>query len=114
MKKLEVCTSEQIQELFLITFLLSGFDEKVSGWGKEDVYLFKKYVKSSFVVLRSPDQGIFHLWHPKECEETLPLDQYRSCLSSRALNEASHRQLGMLAFKDEIKVREKLKENTKI
>ncbi|CAD5112982.1 DgyrCDS2186 [Dimorphilus gyrociliatus] len=92
---------------------IRGFDQKVSGWGKEDVLLFKKYVKSSYVVLRSPDQGIFHLWHPKECDGNLPIDQYRSCLSSRALNEASHRQLGMLAFKDEIKVREKLKENSK-
>ncbi|KAM9735012.1 chondroitin sulfate N-acetylgalactosaminyltransferase 1 [Menidia menidia] len=81
---------------------IGGFDIDIKGWGGEDVHLYRKYLRSGLLVVRAPARSLFHLWHPKRCADELPPDQYRMCMQSKAMNEASHGQLGMLFFRGEI------------
>ncbi|XP_047426159.1 chondroitin sulfate N-acetylgalactosaminyltransferase 1 [Mugil cephalus] len=81
---------------------IGGFDIDIKGWGGEDVHLYRKYLHSNLQVVRAPSRGLFHLWHEKHCADELPPDQYRMCMQSKAMNEASHGQLGMLFFRHEI------------
>lgn len=79
-----------------------GFDLEVKGWGVEDVHLYRKYLRSELIVMRTPVSGLFHLWHEKFCADELTPEQYRMCIQSKAMNEASHSHLGMLVFREEI------------
>uniref|UniRef100_A0A3B1JTE2 Hexosyltransferase n=1 Tax=Astyanax mexicanus TaxID=7994 RepID=A0A3B1JTE2_ASTMX len=81
---------------------IGGFDLEVKGWGVEDVHLYRKYLRSDLIVMRTPVSGLFHLWHEKLCADELTPEQYRMCIQSKAMNEASHSHLGMLVFREEI------------
>ncbi|XP_074849955.1 chondroitin sulfate N-acetylgalactosaminyltransferase 1 isoform X2 [Carettochelys insculpta] len=81
---------------------IGGFDLDIKGWGGEDVHLYRKYLHSNLIVVRTPVRGLFHLWHEKRCLDELTPEQYKMCMQSKAMNEASHGQLGMLIFRHEI------------
>ncbi|XP_053115606.1 chondroitin sulfate N-acetylgalactosaminyltransferase 1 isoform X2 [Hemicordylus capensis] len=81
---------------------IGGFDLDIKGWGGEDVHLYRKYLHSNLIVVRTPVRGLFHLWHEKHCLDELTPEQYKMCIQSKAMNEASHGQLGMLVFRREI------------
>ncbi|KAI1900273.1 hypothetical protein AGOR_G00048290 [Albula goreensis] len=81
---------------------IGGFDVDIKGWGGEDVHLYRKYLHSHLLVVRAPSRGLFHLWHEKNCSVKLPPEQFKMCMQSKAMNEASHGQLGMLFFRQEV------------
>ncbi|CAD7684439.1 unnamed protein product [Nyctereutes procyonoides] len=78
-----------------------GFDVEVKGWGGEDVHLYRKYLHGDLIVIQTPVPGLFHLWHEKRCADELTPEQYRVCIQSKAMNEASHSHLGVLVFREE-------------
>ncbi|TKS78277.1 Chondroitin sulfate N-acetylgalactosaminyltransferase 1 [Collichthys lucidus] len=84
--------------------LVGGFDRSIKGWGLEDVHLYRKYLHSKLMVIRSPSRSLFHLWHEKKCADELPPDKYKMCMQTKAMSEASHGQLGELFFKREIEL----------
>ncbi|KAG8512462.1 Chondroitin sulfate N-acetylgalactosaminyltransferase 1, partial [Galemys pyrenaicus] len=95
---------------------IGGFDLDIKGWGGEDVHLYRKYLHSNLIVVRTPVRGLFHLWHEKRCVDELTPEQYKMCMQSKAMNEASHGQLGMLVFRHEIEAhlrKQKLKTSSK-
>ncbi|XP_030620884.1 chondroitin sulfate N-acetylgalactosaminyltransferase 1, partial [Chanos chanos] len=95
---------------------IGGFDLNMKGWGREDLYLYRKYLHSNLMVVRSPSRGLFHLWHEKHCADELAPETFKMCMESKAMNEASHSQMGKLFSQQEIenhKKQQKTKTKTK-
>ncbi|UYV63520.1 CHSY1 [Cordylochernes scorpioides] len=70
-----------------------GFDRSIEGWGKEDVDLFSKVVRSNLTAFRAPDPGLIHIFHPIHCSPNLPPTQLEMCRGSRLSSLASTRDL---------------------
>jgi hypothetical protein len=74
------------------------FFQNQKGWGGEDLYLYRQFIKRSYKydVFRSITPGLFHIYHPKHCDKAL-LDtlKFRNCLNMKILNEASQLKFGL-------------------
>ncbi|KAK0425094.1 hypothetical protein QR680_009025 [Steinernema hermaphroditum] len=69
---------------------VGGFNNKIQGWGLEDVDLFEKVVKSPKLrIIRAPDPGLVHIYHPIHCGNDMPPAQLKMCLGSKAASLAS-------------------------
>ncbi|KJH51102.1 chondroitin N-acetylgalactosaminyltransferase [Dictyocaulus viviparus] len=69
---------------------VGGFDTKIEGWGLEDVDLFEKVVKHGRLrIIRSPEPGLVHIYHPIHCPESMPQAQRQMCHGSKAASLAS-------------------------
>lgn len=74
----------------------------MKGGATEDVHLYRKFLHSSLMVVRAPSRGLFHVWHPTVCHAHLSRETFKLCLQDKALNQASHSQLGQIIFHQQI------------
>ncbi|XP_046431299.1 chondroitin sulfate synthase 1 isoform X2 [Neodiprion fabricii] len=73
--------------------LVGGFDLSIQGWGKEDVDLFEKAVRSNLTTFRAVDPHLVHVFHDVECDPSLSGPQLTMCEGSRADTYAGLNQL---------------------
>lgn len=75
---------------------VGGLDVSIRGWGKEDVDLFDRVVASNLTVMRAPDPGLVHVFHPVHCSHDLASAQYDMCLGTKRTSVASERTLATI------------------
>lgn len=75
-------------------------DWKTKGWGGEDLFLYRKFIKSGLKIFRAISPDLLHIYHSKSCDKTfLDNQQSNNCFNAQILNEASQKTLGMFYFK---------------
>lgn len=79
---------------------VGGFNLSIKGWGKEDVDLFEKAVKSNLEVFRSPDKNLIHVYHDVDCDNELSTTQLSMCRGTKADTFAGTRQLANLIYQN--------------
>lgn len=77
---------------------VGGFDTSIVGWGKEDVDLYEKFIKSNLTIFRSIDPGLVHVFHKIECDVNLAEEQMIMCMGSKSTSIASQRVLANLIY----------------
>ncbi|KAH8042536.1 hypothetical protein HPB51_023864 [Rhipicephalus microplus] len=75
---------------------VGGLDVSIRGWGKEDVDLFDRVVASNLTVVRAPDPGLVHVFHPVRCSPDLASAQFDMCLGTKWNSVASERTLAAI------------------
>ena len=78
---------------------LSGEFFDLTGWGLEDVRLYKEFEKSDMEIIRMPDPDLVHIYHKKNCNKSELGKRFNSCLRSKAMNEASRLGWGLWVYK---------------
>ncbi|CAJ0576077.1 unnamed protein product, partial [Mesorhabditis spiculigera] len=67
-----------------------GFNTKIEGWGLEDVDFFERCLKlPNLRIMRAPEPGLVHIYHPIVCDPALPETQKNMCTGSKAASLAS-------------------------
>jgi len=81
---------------------VGGFDTSIVGWGKEDVDLYEKFIKSNVTIFRTVDPGLVHVFHRIDCDSSLSDDQMIMCMGSKATSISSQRVLANLIFEKKL------------
>lgn len=77
---------------------VGGFDTSIIGWGKEDVDLYEKFVRSNITVFRTVDPGLVHVFHKIKCDPGLAPEQMVMCVGSKSTSIASQRVLADIIY----------------
>lgn len=62
---------------------IGGLNTNITGWGFEDVEFYHNVIKSKRKIIRSPDPGLIHVFHPVECDNNLNKTQRDMCLGTK-------------------------------
>jgi chondroitin sulfate synthase len=79
---------------------VGGFDVSIKGWGKEDVALFDKFIRTNLRVFRAPDPELLHMYHPIVCDSKLSHSQYEMCLGTQSNTLGSVKSLSEFIFQN--------------
>ncbi|CAJ0944265.1 unnamed protein product, partial [Mesorhabditis belari] len=67
-----------------------GFNTGIDGWGLEDVDFFERNLRTQNLrIIRAPEPGLVHIYHPIVCDPSLPAPQKNMCLGSKAASLSS-------------------------
>ena len=77
---------------------VGGMDTNITGWGDEDVSFFQSVLKKGLQVMRAPDVGLSHQWHPKYCAKTLSTMKYKKCQFSKLEDLADRKELARFVY----------------
>ena len=77
---------------------VDGFDTKIKSWGKEDVNFVERVLKKKMTVLRTPNLGLAHIFHSKNCSSKLSKSRYRVCMTVKWATEGSEQALSQVAY----------------
>lgn len=80
---------------------IGSLDTTIQGWGKEDVDLYNKAVRSNLTIFRAAEPGLVHVFHRVECDRTLVSSQMDMCLGSKASSYASVNRLANVIYANE-------------
>jgi chondroitin sulfate synthase len=82
---------------------VGGYNTKIIGWGKEDVDLYDKFVKSNITIFRTVDPSLVHLFHEIFCEKNIKAsDQEKMCIGSKAETEVSQGTLANIFYEHKL------------
>jgi len=79
---------------------VGGFDKSIVGWGKEDVDLYEKFIRSNLTNFRAVDPGLVHIFHKIECDSKLNEEQMIMCIGSKSTSIASQQLLSNLVYNE--------------
>ncbi|KAI1296886.1 Chondroitin sulfate synthase 1 [Halotydeus destructor] len=72
---------------------IGGMNIAIQGWGREDVDLFDRFVKSNLTIFRTTDQGLVHVYHEINCSKSLTSVQHDMCIGTKLNSLGSLNQL---------------------
>ena len=78
-----------------------GFGDYINKivWGGEDKHLVRKFLENNIEIFRAVTPGLFHLFHPKHCDnKSMDKFQYNECLKVKLASEAPMNELALLYY----------------